>query len=86
MDCLAKADPTVAGHLRRQNVDPHFFAFRWMTVLFSQDIEHMPVVLRVWDFLFGDSRGCKDAMMRFCSALVLVRPPDFCSAFVVVRM
>lgn len=69
---LREADPSVGDHLVAQKVDPHYFAFRWMTVLFSQDIEHLPDVLRVWDFLFGDPQGCKEAVMRFCCALLLV--------------
>lgn len=73
MQRLADADPSVAAHLSAQNVDAHFFAFRWMTVLFAQDVEDMATVQRVWDFLFGDPAGCKDAIMRFCSALILVR-------------
>lgn len=71
---LSAADPSVGAHLVAQKVDPHYFAFRWMTVLFSQDIEHLPDVLRVWDFLFGDPQGCKEAVMRFCCALLLVCP------------
>jgi hypothetical protein len=71
---LTAADPTVGAHLEAQSVDPHYFAFRWMTVLFSQDMERLEDVLRVWDFLFGDPLGCKDAVMRFCCALLLVRP------------
>lgn len=70
---LSAADPSVGAHLVAQKVDPHYFAFRWMTVLFSQDIEHLSDVLRVWDFLFGDPQGCKEAVMRFCCALLLVR-------------
>lgn len=72
MEQLALADPTVCQHLRTQGVNPHFFAFRWMTVLFAQDIDALDDVLRVWDSLFGDSSGCKAATMRVCCALVLV--------------
>jgi Rab-GTPase-TBC domain len=70
----------VGAHLVAQKVDPHYFAFRWMTVLFSQDIEHLPDVLRVWDFLFGDPQGCKEAVMRFCCALLLVPSSLYLSA------
>lgn len=73
MEQLALADPTVCQHLRTQGVNPHFFAFRWMTVLFAQDIDALDDVLRVWDSLFGDSSGCKAATMRVCCALVLVQ-------------
>jgi len=78
MDQLAQADPKVRAHLQEQGINPHFFAFRWMTVLFAQDIDALNDVLRVWDSLFGDSAGCKDATMRVCCTLVLVRTPPGC--------
>jgi Rab-GTPase-TBC domain len=75
MQRLSSADPSVAGHLRAQKVDAQFFAFRWMTTLFAQDVDDMATIQRIWDFLLGDAQGCKEAMMRFCSALILVRTP-----------
>ena len=63
----------MAAHLAEQDVDPQYFAFRWITVLFAHDIERLEEVQRVWDFLLGDPGGCKDAVMRVCAALVLVR-------------
>ena len=69
---LAEADPTVAQHLKKQKIDPYYFAFRWITVLFSQDLENFSDVLRVWDYLLGDEVGCKKAIMNLCSALMLV--------------
>jgi hypothetical protein len=73
MKRLAAADPAVHAHLVEQNVDAHYFAFRWMTVMFAHDIEGLDTVQRVWDFLLGDPKGCKDAIMRFGAALILVR-------------
>lgn len=73
MKGLADADPAIVAHLRAENVDPHYFAFRWMTVLFAQDVHDMAVLQRIWDFLLGDPCGCKSAIMRFCCALLLVR-------------
>lgn len=68
---LAVADPAICAHLQREKVDPHFFAFRWITVLFCQDIERLADLLRTWDYLLGDEEGCKDALLRLCSAMLL---------------
>ena len=73
MQHLHAADPSVAAHLQQQKVDAQFFAFRWMTVLFAQDVDDMATIWRLWDFILGDASGCKDAIMRLCCALILVR-------------
>ena len=78
MACLAGADAAIAAHLRAQQVDPHYFAFRWMTVLFAQDVQDMQLLQRIWDFLLGHPGGCKNAILRFCCALLLVRPAPCC--------
>ena len=76
---LAGADPSVAKHLRQHKIDPHYFAFRWITVLFCQDLETFPEILRVWDYMLSDEEGCKSAVLRFCTALVVVRSLSDCA-------
>lgn len=85
MKRLAAADPAVHAHLVEEQVDPQYFAFRWITVLFAHDIERLEEVQRVWDFLLGDPSGCKDAIMRFCAALVLVRLPRATARYLCAR-
>lgn len=40
-------------HLQKNKVKNEFYAFRWMTLLFTQDFE-MPDILRLWDSIFSD--------------------------------
>lgn len=75
MSRLAGTDPTVAQHLQTQAVNPQFFAFRWITVLFCQDLDGIASIMRTWDYLLGDEDGCPDALMRLCTAMLLVRGP-----------
>ena len=37
MDMLSQHCAVAADILTQQNIDPQFFAFRWMTLLFSQE-------------------------------------------------
>ena len=40
-------------HLERNKVKLEFYAFRWMTLFFTQDFE-MPDIMRLWDSIFSD--------------------------------
>ena len=51
-------------------VDAQFFAFRWITLLLTQEFA-FPEALRIWDTLLSDPRGRADCLLRVCSALVL---------------
>ncbi|GAX82972.1 hypothetical protein CEUSTIGMA_g10399.t1 [Chlamydomonas eustigma] len=51
-------------------VDAQFFAFRWITLLLSQEFT-LPDTLRVWDMILSDPHGRTDALMRICTAMVL---------------
>jgi hypothetical protein len=55
-------------------VDPQFYAFRWITLLLSQELP-FPDTLRVWDTILSDPRGRMDCLLRVCIAMLLhVRP------------
>ncbi|KAG8348544.1 putative GTPase activator-like protein [Trypanosoma vivax] len=52
-------DPELGRHLEVHEVKSQFFAFRWLTLLFTQEFT-VPDVFRIWDFLFsfrGNLRG-----------------------------
>ena len=40
-------------HLIKNNIKMDFFAFRWMTLFFTQEFE-MPDILRIWDSILGN--------------------------------
>lgn len=39
--------------LEKENIDIQFYAFRWLTLFFTQDFE-MPEVLRLWDVILSE--------------------------------
>jgi hypothetical protein len=50
---LKVCDPALYRTMCDNNVTPVLFGFSWLSVLFTQ-IYDLPVVLKLWDFLFGD--------------------------------
>jgi TBC1 domain family member 13 len=55
-------------------VDPQFFAFRWITLLLTQEFS-FPDAMRIWDTLLSDAAGRTDCLLRVCCAMLLhVKP------------
>lgn len=64
-------DPELWAHLEQTNkVNPQFYAFRWITLLLTQEFL-FPDVVRLWDSLFSDPGGHMDCLLRFCIAMLL---------------
>ncbi|CAJ2668223.1 TBC1 domain family member 13-like isoform X4 [Trifolium pratense] len=54
-------------------VNPQFYAFRWITLLLTQDFSFVDI-LRIWDTLISDPDGPQETLLRVCCAmLILVR-------------
>jgi hypothetical protein len=51
-------------------VDPQFFAFRWITLLLTQEFP-FPDAVRIWDTLLSDPGGRADCLLRVCVALLV---------------
>jgi hypothetical protein len=51
-------------------VDPQFFAFRWITLLLTQEFP-FPDAVRIWDTLLADPGGRPDCLMRVCVAMLI---------------
>jgi hypothetical protein len=51
---LQQKDPQLYEDLEAKKMNPQFYAFRWLTLLLSQEFE-LPDVLRLWDTLFSDT-------------------------------
>lgn len=80
--CLRSHDPVLWDHLELRNkVDPTYYAFRWVTLMLTQELP-LPDVLRVWDTLLsaggdedgggsvGDPEGRLRCLLRVCVALL----------------
>lgn len=59
----------VSGY-RAPQVDPQYYAFRWITLLLTQEFP-FPDCVRLWDSLLGDPAGRTDCLLRLCTAMLL---------------
>ncbi|XP_006892545.1 PREDICTED: TBC1 domain family member 13 isoform X2 [Elephantulus edwardii] len=57
---------------QEQHIKPQFFAFRWLTLLLSQEFL-LPDVIRIWDSLFADDNRFDFLLLVCCSMLILIR-------------
>jgi hypothetical protein len=67
----------------KNGVDPRFFAFRWLTLLLSQEFS-LPDVLRLWDSVFADEKleeGMPLLSLICVSMLVCIRTELLAGSF-----
>lgn len=72
MERLHFHDPHLAVRLRVQQLQPQYFAFRWMTLLLSQEFT-LPDVIRIWDSLFSDENRFNFLTEVCCAMMILER-------------
>ncbi|GAB2295695.1 hypothetical protein Dimus_029849 [Dionaea muscipula] len=54
-------------------IDPQFYAFRWITLLLTQEFAFSDT-LHIWDTLLSDPEGPQETLLRICCAmLILIR-------------
>ncbi|RNA37251.1 TBC1 domain family member 13 isoform X1 [Brachionus plicatilis] len=70
-DLVRSNDPSVFNILQKQNLKPEFFAFRWITLLLSQEFK-LPEVISLWDVLFADKETL-DLLIHVCCAMILIQ-------------
>lgn len=70
---LRAADPALAEHVLDANgVAPHYFAFRWITLVLTQEFA-FPDVLRIWDAIVSAPTADRGAaLLRVCLAMLLL--------------
>ncbi|XP_013409709.2 TBC1 domain family member 13-like, partial [Lingula anatina] len=69
---LKKKDQRLHAQLRDQDLKPQFFAFRWITLLLSQEFS-LPDVIRLWDSLFADGKRFEFLLYIGCAMLIHLR-------------
>lgn len=69
---LKEKDVELYLKLQEQNIKPQFFAFRWLTLLLSQEFL-LPDVIRIWDSLFADDKRFDFLLLVCCAMLTLIR-------------
>lgn len=69
---LLKNDSQLYCHIvTSQMIKPYYYAFRWITLLLSQEFP-LPEVLRLWDFLFSDDNRFSFLLQICCAMLMLL--------------
>jgi len=71
---VAKYDGELQQHLEiTTEVNPQFYAFRWITLLLTQEFNFADTI-HIWDTLLSDPGGPQETLLRICCAmLILVR-------------
>ncbi|EDQ92965.1 uncharacterized protein MONBRDRAFT_13826 [Monosiga brevicollis MX1] len=65
---LAEHRPDLAESLQNMSLKPQFYAFRWLTLLLSQEFK-LPDLMRLWDTLFASSSRL-DTLLHVCIAML----------------
>ncbi|XP_052092221.1 TBC1 domain family member 13-like [Mytilus californianus] len=71
-DMLQTSDQRLHQRIEELNIKPQFYAFRWLTLLLSQEFP-LPDVMRIWDSLFADDRRFHFLKCICCAMLIEVR-------------
>ncbi|XP_022002523.1 TBC1 domain family member 13 isoform X2 [Helianthus annuus] len=71
---LKQHDEELWRHLEvTTKVNPQFYAFRWITLLLTQEFNFTDI-LHIWDMLLSNPVGPRETLLRICCAmLILVR-------------
>ncbi|CAJ1848868.1 unnamed protein product [Sphenostylis stenocarpa] len=71
---LKEHDEELWRHLEiTTQVNPQFYAFRWITLLLTQEFKFSDI-LHIWDIILSDPEGPQETLLRICCAmLILVR-------------
>ncbi|KAL2634368.1 hypothetical protein R1flu_005847 [Riccia fluitans] len=68
---LKRHDEELWRHLEvTSKVNPQFYAFRWITLLLTQEF-NFPDSLRLWDSLLSNPDGPLEILLRVCCAMLL---------------
>ncbi|UJR09676.1 hypothetical protein I4U23_013910 [Adineta vaga] len=62
---LKKTEPDIYYLFEKQKIKPEFYAFRWLTLLLSQEFR-LPDVIRIWDSLFSDQERNFEFLLYIC--------------------
>jgi hypothetical protein len=67
---LKKIDYEIHYLFEKQKIKPEFYAFRWLTLLLSQEFR-LPDVIRIWDSLFADQERNFEFLLYICCAMIV---------------
>ncbi|KAK3258062.1 hypothetical protein CYMTET_32876 [Cymbomonas tetramitiformis] len=68
---LSENDRELWVHLEQNTkVNPQFYAFRWITLLFTQEFD-LPDLMRVWDSLLSSPNGRLGYVLTMCCGMLM---------------
>lgn len=71
LDLLKANDEELWRHLEfTTKVNPQFYAFRWITLLLTQEF-NLKSILRIWDSFLSNPYGVQEMLLRVCCAMLL---------------
>ncbi|XP_060212753.1 uncharacterized protein LOC132640254 [Lycium barbarum] len=69
---LKEHDEELWRHLEvTTNVNPQFYAFRWITLLLTQEFNFADSLF-IWDTLLSDPEGPQETLLRVCCAMLII--------------
>lgn len=70
-ELLKTNDEELWRHLEIINkVKPQFYAFRWITLLLTQEFG-LKAIMRIWDSLLSNPFGVQEMLLRVCCGMLL---------------
>ncbi|CAF0995814.1 unnamed protein product [Adineta ricciae] len=69
---LKRTESDIYYLFEKQKIKPEFYAFRWLTLLLSQEFR-LPDVLRIWDSLFADQERNFEFLLYICCAMIVLQ-------------
>ncbi|XP_026661088.1 TBC1 domain family member 13-like isoform X3 [Phoenix dactylifera] len=69
-ELLKGNDEELWRHLENLKVNPQFYAFRWITLLLTQEFE-FHCIMRIWDCLLSNPLGVQEMLLRVCCAMLV---------------
>jgi hypothetical protein len=69
-------DYEIYAKLKKENIEMHFFAFKWMTLFFSQDYEIWDI-LRLWDTIMAQENKFEIVYMLILAILKIKKEDIF---------
>ncbi|KAK7379646.1 hypothetical protein VNO80_05110 [Phaseolus coccineus] len=68
---LKEHDEELWRHLEvTTQVNPQFYAFRWITLLLTQEFNFSDI-LHIWDIILSDPEGPQETLLRICCAMLI---------------
>nr|CCC91100.1 unnamed protein product [Trypanosoma congolense IL3000] len=65
-------DEELWNHLESNEIRSEFYAFRWLTLLFTQEF-NAPDVFRIWDFIFSFREELRGAIIYTAVAMLIYK-------------